>query len=259
MLQIPDKRYSDYIDSRIRDIEIACQRSRWTYVALITVSWLILAMAYNSTFSFARGIANHAKLLSDCKDLIDPENKVPEKIPSGYERCLEIRNVIMEQRAKLKKEELVAGRKQLTADREAVNTQATQAIAEYERGTVDPLKPSATGPNGKINDPGDGSMLGAGPVDPTVWMRNNFLKDWTGSLFFEFPVVGGRFSAVDAGAIGGCCPNAYHNLGIFFSPQGEPPNLLSGARCQRVALARSSVGLFEDSACRDANLCQRLA
>jgi len=36
---------------------MACQRSRWTYIALIAVSWLTLAMAYNRTFSFAQEIA----------------------------------------------------------------------------------------------------------------------------------------------------------------------------------------------------------
>lgn len=193
MRQIPQKYYSDYIDSRIRDIESACQRSRWTYVALITVSWLLLAMAYNSTFSFARGIADYAKLRSDCKPHIDLRRAPPEKIEPGYEACLEIWKALyadIQEREQRQRQD--AGVEKLAATGRAAAMPATEAPA------VPPTKDELARADA------DGSLsAGSGNLNPTTWMQYNFLRDWTGSLFFEIPVVGGRFSAVDVGAIGG--------------------------------------------------------
>lgn len=54
---ILDKDQRGYVDSRIDDIEGASQRSRILYFLIIATSWLLLAMAYNTTTSFVRTIA----------------------------------------------------------------------------------------------------------------------------------------------------------------------------------------------------------
>ncbi len=54
---IPEKKEREYIDSRINDIESAAQRSRWVYGLVIAVSWIIMAMAFNTTLSFMRDFA----------------------------------------------------------------------------------------------------------------------------------------------------------------------------------------------------------
>jgi hypothetical protein len=163
MKQFPDKNFSDYIDSRIRDIELAAQRSRWTYIALITVSWLIIAMAYNSTFSFSRAIADGSKRAWDCANEADIPQVAKSKERAEFNSC----------------------------------PQKAQNGNDESETKQDGLPDTA---QKTLQSGGDS---GAIPKSPTTWMRSNYLRDWVGSLFFDLPIVGGRFSAADAGIIGG--------------------------------------------------------
>jgi hypothetical protein len=53
----PTDHLRGYVDARVRDIENAAQRSRWVYIALITVSWLIISVSYSSSLSWTRSMA----------------------------------------------------------------------------------------------------------------------------------------------------------------------------------------------------------
>jgi hypothetical protein len=58
---MPSKDERDYIDARIKDIETAASRSRWLFGFSIALSWLLIAMAYNSTWSYMRSMAHIAE------------------------------------------------------------------------------------------------------------------------------------------------------------------------------------------------------
>ncbi|WP_298854070.1 hypothetical protein [uncultured Aquimonas sp.] len=61
---IPDKNHREYIDARINDIERAAVRSRWLFGFNIALSWLLISMAYNSTWSWMRTMAQTSVDLS---------------------------------------------------------------------------------------------------------------------------------------------------------------------------------------------------
>lgn len=54
---IPEKDHREYIDARIKDVEGAASRSRFLFGFVAMLSCLLIAMAYNSTWSWMRGMA----------------------------------------------------------------------------------------------------------------------------------------------------------------------------------------------------------
>jgi hypothetical protein len=54
---VPSREHREYVDARIKDIEHAAGRSRWLFGFSLILSWLLLAMAYNSTWSWMRTMA----------------------------------------------------------------------------------------------------------------------------------------------------------------------------------------------------------
>lgn len=123
---IPDKPHQDYINSRVNDVEVAAQRSRWLYGLVIAISWVLIAMAFNTTLSFMRG------------------------------------------------------------------------FAESREGR--PIILGATSPGSAFDDSFEGQRHRVVGRD---LMSQQLLRNWIDSLSFEVPVLGARFSAADAGTIGG--------------------------------------------------------
>jgi hypothetical protein len=136
-MKLPSAALQRYVDSRVKDIELASQRSRWVWAALLTISWLMVSVSFSSTWSWSRSMAE--------------------------------------------------------------STEKQWNLAQPQASAMPPLEPlrrfDATDPEAV-----SGGLDRRNPVD---WMRMQYLRSWTDSLFFEVPILGARFSAADAGIIGG--------------------------------------------------------
>lgn len=65
---IPDETHRSYIDARIKDVEGAASRSRFLFGFMVVLSCLLIAMAYNSTWSWMRDMAESREELPAPRD-----------------------------------------------------------------------------------------------------------------------------------------------------------------------------------------------
>lgn len=155
---LPSEDIRAYVDARTRDIENAAQRSRWVYVALITMSWLMFSIAYNSTWSWGRLVADAV------------EDRWQNQDPMSID----------------------------------VQVRAECKSADFSEYCIEGLK----------------RKFGLNGNSPSDWLSQRYLDNWVGSLSYELPIVGVKFSAPDGGLVGGF---ALLLLGIwgFYSARRE--------------------------------------
>lgn len=175
---IPTERMITFIDARVRGIEIASQRSRWTLAFMYLLSILMISLAYSESFSWSRKMANSAET-EWLNTLIKPTNDAQNDLKLD---TFESNN----------------------------NDIADHTTSKPNQDSISRLA--------NIPDMGDGKSLCAsksimikGKCVPLLdenmdgipfKLREEYLKVWTDSLFFDMPLLGIRFNSSDGGVIG---------------------------------------------------------
>ena len=201
---IPTLEMITYIDSRARGIESAAQRGRWVFAMLFLISILMLSLAFSETLSWSRKMAESAERewiasLDTADDACDAASgKLPECLdpasgtaPGAIAESGTVQDGTVEDGMV---EDTPANGRASVPDRPRESTAPSTGHVRMERR----CPPGSFPVNDRCVEYDYKTMRDGLPYV----LREEYLKVWTDSLFFDVPLLGVRFNTSDGGVIG---------------------------------------------------------